>query len=125
MKLYKLEVHQRNARAKRDGLSVRRRRITVRRLRIHAACAAGSENRGLCVDQLEFTVAHVVRNDAGSHAAFNAKRGAEVFFVNFDVEPFELLPQRMQNHKARNVRGVTRARSARAAEWPLRYSSVR
>ncbi len=124
MELDELHVHQRDARAVRDGHAVAGRGITVRRLGVDAAEAAGGKDRRLGGDQFQLARAHVVRRHAGADAVFDGQRRGKVLFVDLDPETFELLPQGVQDDQARHVGGVARARRAGAAEGPLRDASV-
>jgi hypothetical protein len=125
MELHELHVHQRDARLIGDPHPVGGRRIAVGRLEVHAAGAAGGEDRRLGGDQLEFTVAHVVRDHAAADAVLDGERRTEILFVDFDAETLELLPERVQDHKPGNVGRIARAGGAGAPEGALRDAAVR
>ena len=125
MELHELHVHQRDAGFIGDAHAVGGRGVAVSRLEVHASGAAGCKDRGLGHDLLELAVAHVVSDDAGPDTVVDRKRGAEILFVDFDAEALELLPERVQNHEARDVGRIARARRTGAAERPLRDPPIR
>ena len=107
-----------------DRHAVGGRGVAVGRLGVHAAGAAGREDRRLGGDQLELAVAHVVGGHARCRCRLRRTARCEVLFVDLDAEALELLPQRVQDHEAGDVGRVARARGAGAAEGPLRDPAV-
>jgi len=62
---------------------------------------------------------------AGADAVFDCERGREVFFVDLDLEAFELLPEAMQDDETCDVGRVASAGSARTTEGALSDSAIR
>ena len=120
VELHELHVLERHAGAERQAHAVTGGAVRVRGGRVHAAGAAGREHDRLGADRLDGAVHHVVGDDPGAAAmVIGDQLGDEVLLVARDVVLDAHRVQRVEDHQAGQVGGVTGAREAGAAERTL------
>ena len=111
VELVKFHVLQRKSFAEHDADTVAGQRVRVRRGLVHPARAAGGEHDGLGVKDVNVAGGQFVGDDAGGHRAVRGLGEHQVKSVELveelDVVLDAVLVQRLQNHVAGTVCGVT------------------
>ena len=124
VELHELHVLERHARPPGHRHAVARAGVGVGRAVVHAPHAAGGEDRVVRGDAVHAAADDVPGQHADAAAAVDREVEREELLVDRHLVLQQLLVEHVDQHVARDVGGVDRARRARGAERALRDAAV-
>ena len=124
VELHELHVLQRQPRVQRHRRAVAGAGVGVRRRAVLPPGAARRHHDGLAAERLQPAVQEIPADDALAAAVVERELPREELLVHLDVALHDLLVEHLDQHVARDVGGVDRARRAGGAERPLRELAV-